>query len=653
MKKDETPTIGILTVIGTEQQAMMKALDINEKEHRKAPGTGYFWYEKTINNKHSGLVRVQLHALGQPGNIASATEAARIIEGGIQFVLLCGIAAGYKGKVKIGDVVVPRAIVDTTVKMASEGELKHRSMITGPLKGVLQMVAAVKVEEQEWHSLFNQLTPNKPIPPSRRKREYAQYVAVAPNLHEAAILSDNLLLRDPQILIDAAENLHQQVRAIEMEAAGFVHACNTTYPQIPWYIVRGISDFGDNLKNDQFHLLAANAVASYTALFIRDVLDLRIWRSIPRDDTSQNLSPVSALFQLAASETDKGDISKDSDLVKSGYFYNLELFNRLIVEYDISLQTGNEFIRSSEFLNPQYYPERYKRQVGDKLLTLPYQEQIDFVEKPYTKIEIINDPPLHNMRIDLERITLENLNAFQKVTPVKDETELARLVYFRKVDKNKGKNNDKYDKYQFCLERTRYSAQARTNLTLDYPIKYEKRKKEITLRHLDMDADKRLKPLEQSILANTLGVSAVIYYRNVDGVFIFTKFREKQGVFSNILGTHSCVVSSPVNSEKDLIVHLKNQLRKNFQEEVGLDTTIKTMEPLAFSLELIRGGKPQFFFIIEIKESNKFTDKAWREVEKTRHFVENIGADRDLEKKALSVEFVMNLVYAFRYLGRF
>ena len=72
-----------------------------------------------------------------------------------------------------------------------------------------------------------------------------------------------------------------------MEAAGFVHACISVYPPIPWYVVRGISDFGDNLKNDQFHSLAANAVASYTAMFVKDVLDLRIWRVVPSGDTFQ------------------------------------------------------------------------------------------------------------------------------------------------------------------------------------------------------------------------------------------------------------------------------------------------------------------------------------------------------------------------------
>ena len=108
-KQPETPTIGILTVIGPEQQAMKNALGMGEKD--RVPGEGRLRYEKVIKTKYNGPVRVQLHAQGEPGNAASAADATRIIGSGVRFMLLCGIAAGYRGKVKIGDVIVPRAIV--------------------------------------------------------------------------------------------------------------------------------------------------------------------------------------------------------------------------------------------------------------------------------------------------------------------------------------------------------------------------------------------------------------------------------------------------------------------------------------------------------------------------------------------------------------
>jgi len=283
-KQQETPTIAVLTVIGIEQQAMKSALGVEESD--RVAGGGLLWYEKVVPTKYSGPVRVQLHAQGEAGNTVSAADATRIIGGGVRFMLLCGIAAGYREKVKIGDVVVPRAVIDATVKVAEGGEHRPRPTINSPLKGVLQMNAAARVEEGEWHDLFNQLSArDKPVPQSGQEEEFTRHVAQLPALHESAILSDNLLLRDPDVLIDAANDLHQQTRAGEMEAAGFVKACTNPYPPIPWYVMRGISDFGDTFKNDRFHALAAYAVAAYAALYIRDVLDLRIWGYVPSSVT--------------------------------------------------------------------------------------------------------------------------------------------------------------------------------------------------------------------------------------------------------------------------------------------------------------------------------------------------------------------------------
>src|SRR5688572_25666088 len=91
------PTIGILTVIGSEQLAIKEAFGIQESD--RVAGRGSLWYEKIIHTRFNGDVLVQLHAQGEPGNTASASDATRIIGSGVRFMLLCGIAAGTRGKV--------------------------------------------------------------------------------------------------------------------------------------------------------------------------------------------------------------------------------------------------------------------------------------------------------------------------------------------------------------------------------------------------------------------------------------------------------------------------------------------------------------------------------------------------------------------------
>ena len=66
--------------------------------------------------------------------------------------------------------------------------------------------------------------------------------------------------------------MHGRIEAGEMEATGLALTCERH--QIPWLVVRGISDFGDRLKNDMFHLFAAKMAAVATHNFIAYGLDL-------------------------------------------------------------------------------------------------------------------------------------------------------------------------------------------------------------------------------------------------------------------------------------------------------------------------------------------------------------------------------------------
>ena len=84
-----------------------------------------------------------------------------------------------------------------------------------------------------------------------------------PDHHEAGIYSSNVLLRDTHILEQHAKETHQQIKIGEMEAAGFTYACETRTTPIPWYIVRGVSDFGNRKKNDTFHQWASHSAAAY------------------------------------------------------------------------------------------------------------------------------------------------------------------------------------------------------------------------------------------------------------------------------------------------------------------------------------------------------------------------------------------------------
>ena len=108
-----------------------------------------------------------------------------------------------------------------------------------------------------------------PKPPNGEEEQYKEHVALAPAKHDSAIYSSNLLLRNGEYLKQQAESIHQQIRVGEMEAAGFGTACNERPTPVPWFVVRSVSDFGDDLKSDDFHRWAAYSAASYLRVLLK------------------------------------------------------------------------------------------------------------------------------------------------------------------------------------------------------------------------------------------------------------------------------------------------------------------------------------------------------------------------------------------------
>ncbi len=115
-----------------------------------------------------------------------------------------------------------------------------------------------------------------------------------------------------------------------MEAAGFVEACRRH--DVNWFVFRGVSDFGDQFKDDRFHEFAARAAAAVMADFIEHGLDIAkpsvsqqsadaVARKLPFEPSSpQSLGPIGApllpphyvprsndLLQLKARLVAKGD----------------------------------------------------------------------------------------------------------------------------------------------------------------------------------------------------------------------------------------------------------------------------------------------------------------------------------------------------------
>ena len=225
------------------------------------------------------------------------------------------------------------------------------------------------------------------------------------------------------------------------------------------------------------------------------------------------------------------------------------------------------------------------------------------------------------------------------------DNPILRLSSFTRHD------NTRYD----CkLERSTYYYQARTNLTIDYILDGEMTK---TLRIIDLASDNNLRPLEDSILVNSIGVSAVVFFRKQGDLYFFMKYRKgTEGIFGNMFGTTSGVVTLPKGQPvTSLVDYVYNEMRREFYRETGFDEDrddlpIKDMKLLSFTRELMRGGKPQFFFLIEIDEINEtqFRRKFRPSAEGLLEFHDNLYHNNKYSA-VLSPEFATNIIYALQF----
>lgn len=276
--------IAVLTVIPEELKWALKTFGIRlNKDRRKVESGTIYWHGLVSSRISQREYNVVVTCIGYAGNYDCAAATSDVInEYGPKVVLLMGIAAGLRDKVKIGEVVLSERVVAYETAAIDTGEGGKEEIIPrGDMRriehtieqDVANYLASLSLSRVERKFRSRALEGTYPTPSEGKEEEYQNHVSTEAKIKTATIATGEKLLRHPGKLYALRRGTHGRIEVGEMEAAGLLSACRRH--GLPWLVVRGISDFGNSFKDDRFHEFAAKMAAVATRDFIAHGLDLK------------------------------------------------------------------------------------------------------------------------------------------------------------------------------------------------------------------------------------------------------------------------------------------------------------------------------------------------------------------------------------------
>jgi nucleoside phosphorylase len=251
---------GVIVALRLEEEAVKTILV--EAEKIRWPGSPS--YMKGTIEGHT----VVLARCSEPGNVSSAIAASDLVRDfDVDYLVLLGIAAGYRGEVDMEDVVFGHPIIGYEYSKVAE-KLHQNEPRFFPCDERLVRIA------QQLEGVGLEIFPSEQSHKS--------------HLQIAAVASGSKVVASQEFWSDL-RGIHRKIRALEMEAEGVASLARHAIPPRPFLVIKGISDFGDETtkgvrsqnteeaaRHDERQRHAAVAAAHVFCQFIQRMREERI-----------------------------------------------------------------------------------------------------------------------------------------------------------------------------------------------------------------------------------------------------------------------------------------------------------------------------------------------------------------------------------------
>ena len=239
--------IGLLVALPVEYQAIATEIT-NLAPIRDHHGVAMF-YRGTFTTDSGRKLQVLVAHLHATGNISSAIAATLMVEYyKAALVVNVGIAGGIRGEVVLGDVVVGQYVLYyESKKVTKDGEspefktLPYRPSTARNIHDARRYLQRVKCP--------------RPCEADVKRSPCATF--------DSTIASGEKVIGDPSLLATLKNTVSRKMAAVDNESAGVYMAVLSMPGDTAVLAVRGISDYADEKKDDNWHSYAAGAAAAY------------------------------------------------------------------------------------------------------------------------------------------------------------------------------------------------------------------------------------------------------------------------------------------------------------------------------------------------------------------------------------------------------
>jgi nucleoside phosphorylase len=242
--------VAVITALKIEREAMCQHLENLEVVQDENQPLTYYRGSLPLSGvaDRYEVVVVQLESMGNVRAGVTTTELLSRWEP--HTVIMVGIAGGIRGRVRLGDVVVADAVYYYELaKIVADGQQSRPQEF--PTDRLLFNRAQAN-DGTDWPDLIQAARPEGTyLRPHEVPEVHFGYIAAGEKVVADSIELNRLVQAQPQL------------RAVAMEGAGVALAARQHAPEPRFLEVRGICDYADTAKNDDWQSYAAHAAAGF------------------------------------------------------------------------------------------------------------------------------------------------------------------------------------------------------------------------------------------------------------------------------------------------------------------------------------------------------------------------------------------------------